>query len=320
MNTLFAMVAVGLALIAPVQALAQAYPSRPITIVVPAGAGGGNDIIAREFGKKLSDRLGQPVAVENRPGAETLVALNHIAQSAPDGYTLLVTSAPFAIGPLILRAFKFDQINDLTHIGTVVDSPAYLYASTKAPFANLAELTTHGRANPGKLNMGTASVGNMLDAALLFDAIKIDVTSVNYPSGSRAAAAVLAGEVQLGAASYPALKSHVQAGTVRLLGTFGPTRSALTPDVPAIVESQPQFTGTVFKTGLSGPTGLPPEVTTKLNAELNLITKDPAIASRMAELTGGQVAGGTPEQWKAAFATEFEKYKKAVRILNYDPK
>ena len=320
MKTLFAIVAVSLAMAAPVQALAQAYPSRSITIVVPAGAGGGNDIIAREFGKKLSERLGQPVVIENRPGAETLVALNHIAQSAPDGYTLLVTSAPFAIGPLILRAFKFDQINDLTHIGTVVDSPAYLYASTKAPFANLSELTTFGRANPGKLNMGTASVGNMLDAALLFDALKIDVTSVNYPSGSRATAAVLAGEVQLGTASYPALKSHVQAGTVRLLGTFGPTRSALTPDVPTIVDSQPQFTGTVFKTGLSGPKGLPPEVTTKLNAELNLIIKDPVFASRMAELTGGQVAGGTPDQWKTAFAIEFEKYKKAVRILNYDPR
>lgn len=299
---------------------AQAFPSKPITIVVPAGAGGGNDMIAREFGRRLSERVGQPVVIENKPGAETLIALNHIAQATPDGHTLLVTSAPFAIGPLILRAFKFDQINDLTHIGTLVDSPAYLYTSSKMPFSNLAELAAYGRANPGKLNMGSASVGNMLDAALVFDALKIDVTSVNYPSGSRATTAVLAGEVQLGAASFPALKAHVQAGTVKLLGTFAPTRSALTPDVPSIVESQPQFTGTVFKTGLSGPKGLPAEVVAKLNAEINAIVRDPAFAARMADLTGGQVSGGTPDQWKTAFSVEFEKYRKAVRLLNYEPK
>lgn len=300
-------------------ALGQGYPSRPITIVVPAGPGGGNDTIAREFGRRLSERLGQPVVVENRPGAETLVALNYVSQAAPDGHTLLVTSAPFAIGPLILKSFRFDQVNDLAHIGTLVESPAYLYTSTKQPFGNLAELSAYGKAHPGKLNMGTASVGNMLDAALLFDAMKIDVTAVNYPSGSRATTAVLGGEVQLGTGSYPALKAHVQAGTVRLLGTFGPTRSSLTPEVPAIVEVHPQFPGTIFKTGLSAPKGLPPEIAVRLNSELNSIVRDSAFAARMTELTGGRVVGGSAEQWRMSFTAEFEKYRRAVRLLNYEP-
>lgn len=300
-------------------AAAQGYPSRPVTIVVPAGPGGGNDTIAREFGRRLSERLGQPVVIENRPGAETLVALNYVSQAAPDGHTLMVTSAPFAIGPLILKSFRFDQINDLTHIGTLVESPAYLYTSTKQAFSNLSELATHGRANPGKLNMGTASVGNMLDAALLFDAMKISVTSVNYPSGSRATTAVLGGEVELGTGSYPALKAHVQAGTVRLLGSFGPERSPLTPDVPSIAELYPQFPGTIFKTGLSAPKGLSSSVAARLNAELNHIVKDPAFSARVSELTGGRVVGGTADQWKMAFVSEFDKYRKAVRLLNYEP-
>lgn len=300
-------------------AVAQGYPSRPITIVVPAGPGGGNDTIAREFGRKLSERLGQPVVIENRPGAETLVALNHVSQAAPDGHTLMVTSAPFAVGPLILKSFRFDQINDLTHIGTLVESPAYLYTSTKQPFGSLPELSSYGRANPGKLNMGTASVANMLDAALLFDAMKISVTSVNYPSGSRATTAVLGGEVQLGTGSYPALKAHVQSGTVRLLGTFGPGRSPLTPDVPAIMELYPQFPGTIFKTGLSAPKGLPADIAARLNSELNSVVRDATFAARMTELTGGRVVGGTADQWKAAFVAESEKYRRAVKLLNYEP-
>ena len=133
----------GFASIRGAQAQASGYPNRPIRIVVPFATAGIADTFSRAIGAKLSEAWGQTVVIENKPGAETLIALNHIAQATPDGHTLLVTSAPFAIGPLILRAFKFDQINDLTHIGTLVDSPAYLYTSSKMPFSNLAELAAN---------------------------------------------------------------------------------------------------------------------------------------------------------------------------------
>jgi len=296
-------------------ALAQAYPGKPIRLIVPFAAGGGNDNVARLVGKRLSDSLGQPVVVDNRPGAGGVVGAELAAKSAPDGYTLFLGGVgSHAINPNLHEKLPYDPIKDFAPVVLLAQAPLILVVHPPVPARDIAEFIAYARAHPGRLNFASNGNGSSSQlAAVMFDSMAgVDMVHVPYKGLSPALADLLSGQVQLMFSSVVAILPHVKAGKLRALAVTGAKRLAAMPELPTVAESGLRGYEASSWYGILAPAGTPREIVMKLNGELSNALEQPEVrASLLAE--GAEPAGGSPEALAAHIRAEKERLGKLIR-------
>jgi tripartite-type tricarboxylate transporter receptor subunit TctC len=293
-------------------AFAQAYPTKPIRVIVPFPPGGAVDFYARVVQPPLSELLGQQIVIENKVGASGMVGAEAVAKSAPDGYTLLLGNiASLAINVGIYPKMAYDPLKDFTPVIRTVDVNYVLVVHPSLPVKTVAELVAYAKANPGKLSYGSAGSGSLphLGTELFKAQTGTDMVHIPYKGGGPMVTDLLGGNVQLVIADQANLMPHVQSGKLRALAVATPRRSPNAPDLPTIAESGlAGFDATAWQ-GLVGPAGLPPDVVKRLNDAFNQVMAMPAVREK---LVGGglEPVGGTPEQFRAFIASEIAKWTK----------
>lgn len=301
------------------QPTSDAYPEKPIKIVVPYTAGGFNDTMARVFGKVLQDNWGKPVIVENRPGAGTVIGTDVGAKAAPDGYTLLVVGFPLSVNQFLYRKLPYDTTRDFTPIMLGGKTPNLLVVNSKSEIRTLADFVAAAKANPGKINYASAGKGTSLHLAMEYfkSVAGIDVTHVPYRGSSPMVTDLLGGQVDIMFDNLPNALPHVTAGTMRALGVTTKQRVAERPDIPTIAEQNyPGFEIDVWY-ALAAPAGTPKVIVDKLNAELNKALRSKTVKEAFAA-QGVEPLGGTPEDMAAYFKAQDEKWSKVIKGANIE--
>jgi len=295
------------------QAIAQAYPSRPITLIIPFGAGGTNDIAARLLANELGTRLGQGVVVENRPGASGNIAAQAAAKSTPDGYTLFwAQPATHGINANVFRSLPYDPERDFAPVSLVGRATLMLVANIVLPASNIPELIELARRQPGKINFGSAGPGTTPHMAgeLLKSLAGIDLQHVPYRTSTTALQDLIGGRIELHIDGIQFLLPYVQAGTIRALGVTADQRNAVLPAVPAINETLSGF-DVVSWNGIVVPAKTPDAVIQKLNSEINDILRDPGVRAQYEKL-GIAVKGSSPAEMAAHVRGELERWRQVV--------
>src|SRR5437016_11299545 len=296
-------------------ALAQDYPTKPIRLIVPFAAGGGNDNVARLVGKHLSDSLGQPLVIDNRPGAGGALGAEVAARAAPDGYTLFLGGVgSHAVNPNLNDSLPYDPIRDFAPVALLAQAPLVLVVHPSVPAASFKAFVALARARPGQLNYASNGNGSSSHlAAVMFDSMTgVDMVHVPYKGLSPALTDLLSGRVQLMFSSVVAILPHVKAGKLRGLAVTGSRRLASMPNLPTIAESGvPGYEASSWY-GVLAPAGTPREIVARLNAELVKALEQPEVrTSLLAE--GAEPIGGTPEQFAAHIRSEKERLGKLIR-------
>lgn len=294
---------------------AQPYPSKPIRMIVPWPAGGGVDTSARLISQPLSERLGQPIVVENRPGAAGNVGTELFTKEKPDGYTLLMGSlSPNAVNPHLYARLGFDPIKDFAMVARVYTVPSFVVVPAASPANTVQDLIARAKANPGKLNFGSGGVGSSqhLFGVMFNTAAKIDVVHVAYKGTAPAETALIAGQVDF-MLNPPTALQHVAAGRLKALAVAAPSRSAAMPNVPTLDEVgiKGVYTSTFY--GVMAPAGTPKEIVNRLNAEINAILQTPEMRKRLAELSA-EPGSGSPEDFTQFVVGEIKRYGEIVRL------
>jgi len=294
-------------------AWAQAYPSRPIRILVGFPAGGTPDILARIIGERLHERLGQPIVVENKPGASGNLATVTVARSAADGYTLLSVGAPNAINATLYQTPNFDFLRDIAPVAGVTRLPDIVVVNPQVPAKTVPEFIDYAKANPGKLTMASAGNGTSGHVAgeLFKMATGIDLLHVPYRGGVAAVTDLLAGRVQVLFDVVTNLIELVRTGRLRALGVTTTERCAALPDIPTVAQSVPGYEASYW-TGFGAPKGTPADIVERLNGEINAALADPAIKARITDM-GGSALVLPPQQFGKFMADEIDKWAKVIR-------
>ena len=293
-------------------ACAQSYPAKPVRLVVPLAPGGGNDTLARYVGKYLTERLGQPMVVENRAGGGGLAGGEYVARSAPDGYTLVVAGSGLIVVTLAHKQFNFQR--DLAPVAMIGEYATLLVCHPSLPVGNVRELIRLAKSKPGQLNFASAGNGSAghLVMEMFRSAAQIEVVHIPYKGAGPAATDLMAGQVSLLFNNPLGSISHVKSGRLRALGSSGAQRIGAMPDVPTIAESGlPGFEATFFL-GLLGPLALPRDIVTRLNTEMVKIVQRRDFQELLAR-QGMEAGSGTPEEFAARINAEMEKTAKVVR-------
>jgi len=291
-----------------------AYPEQPIKIIVPFAAGGLADITVRLVGEKLTQSLGRPVLVDNRPGAGGVPAAQAAMGGKPDGYTLLVYTNGTAISKSLYKKLPFDPQKDFVPVSLLAYFDLVVLVKKDSPYRTLGDLLTQARARPGKLNIGTINPGSTqnLSAELFRNTAKIDVVLVPFRSTPDVTRAVLAGDVDAIFESYAATKAQVDAGRLRPLANSAAKRAEYLPQVPTAAEAGvPGYEVTGWN-ALVAPAGTPPEVIAKLNRAINQIIAKPEVRKRMLEL-GTTAYAGTPDELKRQLAKDIPKWAAVIK-------
>ncbi len=299
---------------------AQAWPSKPLRVYVGYSAGGAVDVIARAVGQPLGAALGQPVVVENKPGAGTNIAMRALIDSPPDGHTLMLVANAVAANPTLYQPAPFDPARDLTPISLVGRVPVVIAANAAGEVTSLQKLIALSKARPGSINFGTPGNGSTphLAVELFQRAAGISLTHVPYKGGSPAISDVLAGHVQTVAVNALEVQAQVKAGKLRVLAVLAAARSPIFPDVPSIAESGfPGFEASVWY-GFVGPAGLPAPVAARLHAEIQKTLLLPEVKDRLAA-AGGEVLPGPVERLTTLLASEKARYEKLIREARIQP-
>jgi tripartite-type tricarboxylate transporter receptor subunit TctC len=301
-------------------AWAQAYPSRPVRIIVGFAAGGPNDILARLTGQWLSERLGQPFVIENRAGAGSNIATEAVVRAPPDGYTLLLAGTPNAINATLYDNLNFNFIHDIAPIAGLIRGALVMVVHPSVPARTLPEFIAYAKANPGKLSYGSGGVGGITHiTAELFkqEAGGLDIVHVPYRGVTPALTDLLGGQVQVLFTNLALLIGHIGTGKLRALAITTATRSDALPDIPTIGEFVPGYeASSVF--GFGAPRNTPTEIIDKLNSEINAALADPGFKARLAHLDGTAL-GGSPADFGKLIADETEKWGKVIRLANIKP-
>jgi tripartite-type tricarboxylate transporter receptor subunit TctC len=251
---------------------AQAYPSRPVRIIVPYAPGGGPDIVARVMAQWLSERLAQPFVIENRPGAGGNIGTEAAVRAAPDGYTLLYIVTANAISATLFDNLKFNFIRDITPVAGIIRVPNLVSVTLSLPVETIPQLVTHAMANPGKLNFGAPTAGIIpLSGELLKIMTGVDIVQVPYSNSAQAVTDLLAGQMQVGFDVMPTTIEYVRAGRLRALAVTTAARSPALPDIPAVGEFVPGYEAGGWH-GIGAPRATPPEIVEKLNKEIGVCT------------------------------------------------
>jgi tripartite-type tricarboxylate transporter receptor subunit TctC len=295
-------------------ALAQApYPTQTIKLIVPNPAGGLPDTIARVVGRRLQERVGQPVVIENRPGASAGIGTAALIGAPADGYTFLISDgAILTTNPLINAKLPYDP-KQVVPFALVARAPLFLAVNTKVPAATLPELIAYAKANPGKLTYGSIGNGSFhhLSMEALKAALGLDITHVPFKGSGESVGALLGGHVDLLFSAYSGLRSGVDTKKIKLLASNGPKRSPHAPDVPAVSEFVPDYDLAVIQ-GLFARTGTPREVLQKIADELSAIVKEPEVVQQFG-ISGIEPVGGGPEDHVQALDREAERVAKVVK-------
>jgi tripartite-type tricarboxylate transporter receptor subunit TctC len=295
-------------------ARAQAYPSRPVRVLVGFAPAGAVDITARLVAQSLSEQLGQPFTVENRPGAGTNIATEAAVRAAPDGYTLVMISPPAAINATLYEKLNFNVIRDLAPIASAIKMPFVLAVNPAVPAKTVPELIALAKANPGKITMASSGNGSGLHlSGELFKMMAgVDLVHVPYRGEALAITDLIAGQVQLMFGTTAVSNEHIKAGKVRALALTAAMEGAA--DIPVMSEFLPGYEAS-FWTGVGAPKSTPPDVVEKLNRQINLALADPRIVARFADL-GGSVLAGSPADFAKLIADETEKWGKVIRAAH----
>jgi tripartite-type tricarboxylate transporter receptor subunit TctC len=293
---------------------AQSYPSKPIRIVVPFVAGGAVDTLARMIGVKLSESLGQPVIVENRPGAGGNVAADSVAKSPPDGYVILQNTNGQAISPAIYRALPFDVVRDFIPVTQLVASQLVLVASPKLSATSVRELIALAKAKPGSLNYGMTGVGNPLHLTMeMFKtAAGVNIQPIPYKGDAAIFPALITGEIQVAVVPMATTLPHLAAGTLRALAVAGAERSAALPDVPTVAESGLAGFESSSWQGWFVPANTPREIVLTLQRGAKTALSAPDVLERL-RITGNEAVGSTPAEFERRFKADLAKFAKIVR-------
>lgn len=298
----------------PRLAPAQAYPSRPVRIVVGFAAGGATDIQARLMGQWLSDRLGQQFIVENRAGASGNIGTEAVAKAPADGYMLLQVVTPHAINAALYSNLNFDFMRDITPVICAARLAYVVVVHPSVPAKTIPELIAHAKANPGKINYGSAGPGTPQNIACeLFKMMAgVDLVHVPYRGGAPAATDLVAGHLQVIFSPVSEAIQHIQAGKLRPLAVTTAARLDVLPGVPTVAESVPGYEASGFA-GIGAPKNTPPEIIDLLNKELNAGLRDEKVKARIVEL-GGTVLGGTPAEFSAILSEAIDKWTKVIKF------
>jgi tripartite-type tricarboxylate transporter receptor subunit TctC len=316
-----ALLAAALALPALRAARAQAWPTRPVSMVNPWPPGGSSDTMARLFAQRFTEKLGQNVVVENRAGASGTIGHGHVAQQRPDGYTLLfATNSTYAIAPHLINPLPYDNRRAFTGISLVARTAQSLCVHPSLPVATIGEFLAHVRANPGVVNFSSAGIGatSHLATELLMAAANLDMVHVPYRGGAPSAQAVLAGETKVSFIDAVTALPHRQAGSLKMLAVSTAARSPLAPDVPTLQEAGVAGFESSTDMALMAPAGLPAEIANRLAALVKDAVQDPAFRARIVAL-GADPVGGTPAEFDAYWTRESEKWGGLIRARNIRP-
>jgi tripartite-type tricarboxylate transporter receptor subunit TctC len=296
---------------------AQDFPVKPIRVVIPAGAGGSSDVLARLIGEKMRERLGQPVVIENRAGAGQMIGSDHVAKSAPDGYTLLVPTATYCGSAALQPKLPFDPINDLTGVAMVGVGPLVVVVHPSVPVKSIKELIALAKSRAGEVNFGSAGTGSVVHfAAEIFAAnTGINMVHVPYKSGAPAVAGAVAGEVPLVFMSLPSVWTQVKANRLRAIAVTTAKRSSFVPDLPTVAEAGVPGYEAGQWWGYLAPAKVPGAVVAKLNSEINTILSADDMRTRL-EHEGAEPVLMTPEAFSKFVTSEIEKFRKVVKEKN----
>ena len=297
----------------------QAYPSRPVHILVGFAPGGPTDIAARLIGQCLSDRLGQPFIIENRPGAATNIATEAVVRSPPDGYTLLAAVSSNTMNPALYTNLGFNFIRDIAMVAGLQRSPLVLEVHPSLPVTSVAELIAYVKANPRKISLASFGSGTISQVAgeLFQMTAGIEMVHVPYRGSAPMVTDLLGGQVQAAIDNLPASIEHIRTGKLRALAVMSATRWHALPEIPTLAEFQPGFEASAW-VGIGAPRNTPVEVVDKLNKEINAGLTNPKIAARFAEL-GATAFTGSPAELDKIVVEQTEKWGKVIRAANIKP-
>jgi tripartite-type tricarboxylate transporter receptor subunit TctC len=297
-------------------AWADTYPSRPVRIIVGFPPGGPGDIIARLTGQSLSERLGQPFIIENRPGAGSNIATELVAKAAPDGYTLLQVSPSNTISATLYANLNFNFVRDFVPVAAAVRAPLVMEVNPSVPAKTVPEFIAYAKTNPGKINMASAGNGTTPHmAGELFKMMAgVNLVHVPYRGGAPALTDLLGGGVQVLFDPIPASIEYIKAGKLRAIAVTTTTRSEALPDVPTVAASVPGYEASNWW-GICAPKSTPTEIVDKLNSAINAALVDPKMKARLAGL-GGVPLTGSPAEFGKLIADEAEKWAKVIRAAN----
>ncbi len=294
----------------------QKFPNRPIKFVVPFAAGGGGDVVARMLAQRLTERINNPVVVENRTGAGGNIGSDFVLKSPPDGYTLLNMSSTYPIQAAVSK-LPFDPIADMQPIMMVSRDPVVVLVNTKSPLRNAGDLAEAARRNPGKLSHGSAGVGSLAHLSMeeLAFLMGIKLLHIPYKGSSQAFNDLLGGSVDMMLTSVTFSAPYLKSGRVRALGVSGPTRQESLPDLPTFEEQGVKNFNVVDWKAVAGPKGIPADVVAFLNTELNAVLKSKEVSEKF-QSEGTTAVGGTPEQMMQVIRSDIARWKRVAELAN----
>jgi tripartite-type tricarboxylate transporter receptor subunit TctC len=290
------------------------YPSRAIHIIVGFAAGGGNDIIARVFGQKLSESLGQPVIVENKPGGGAIVATEYVAKSQPDGYTLLMSASGISINPAVYAKLPYDAIGDFVAVSELASFPLIMIVNASSPIKSAAELVTYAKANPDKMNYASSSASFQLVTELFKQKTGAPMQEIPYKGAADSVMAVISGQVTATIADAGPVSAQIKGGQVRALAVAAPKRTADLPDVPTMKEAGADVEAVLWS-GLFTPKNTPPAIVKKLESELMRIARLPDVVEKLKPL-GIDPVGNSSDQFAAVMASDIARWTAVAKAAN----
>jgi len=295
-------------------ARAETWPARPIRLIIGYTPGGSADLTARLMGQWLSERLGQPFVIENRPGGGTNIATEAVVRAAPDGYTLLLVAPANAINATLYEKLNFNFLRDIEPIAGIIRFPNVVAVNPQVPVNTIPELIAYAKANPGKLNMASSGNGSTIHmSGELFKMMTgIDMVHVPYRGGAPALTDLISGQVQVMFDNIPTCAEHVKSGKLRGLAITSTTRSEVLPDLPPVADFLPGYEASAWY-GFGAPKGTPPEIIARLNKETNAVLADATAKKRFAEL-GAFLLPGSAADFGKLLADETEKWGKVVKF------
>jgi tripartite-type tricarboxylate transporter receptor subunit TctC len=308
--------------LAATSALAQTYPTKPIHLIVPFPPGGASDLTARTIGQTMSEGLGQPVIIDNKPGANGVVGIDVAAKAPPDGYTLLLTDrGSLTVNPWLYQKLPYDPVKDFAYVGIITDGPYVLVANPKLGVGSVKELVALSKSKPGTLTYASYGVGSMaqLNLEAFNQKMGTDMLHVPYKGAGPAAQAAVAGEVGVTIATVPAVQGFIKDGRLRALAVGSDKRFTVLPDVPTMTEagaSADILVPTYF--ALLAPAGTPPAVVARLNAEMKKALADPQVVERLAS-AGLVPNGGSPDQMAASVKSDLPRFQSLVKSIGIKP-
>lgn len=301
----------------PPPAPAQVFPSKPVRIVVPTSAGGATDAFARAIAQNLADGWGQPVVVDNRPGANQIIGSDLVAKSAPDGYTLLISDASsFVINPHLYRKLPYNGFRAFTPITVLVRFPWVIAVHPSVPANTFQDFVAHARANPGKLSYASFGLGSSAHISVdyLKNLLGIDIIHVPYKGAGPAVPALLGGQISMMMVTPLLVEPHARAGKLKLIAAATANRIAALPDLPTVAESGvPGYAaGTWF--ALVAPSGMPRDTVTRIHGDVMKVLNNPAFREQYVTRQWFEAVGNTPEQFAEFLKTEYERWEKLVKL------